>query len=41
MMSIKRTRCSSESYQKAGTFERGQRYKCKDCGNYSGTPIFG
>ncbi len=34
MMFIKCTRCSSESYQKAGTFERGQRYKCKDCGKY-------
>ena len=34
MSTIKCTRCSSDSYQKAGTFERGQRYKCKDCGKY-------
>ena len=33
-MSIKCTRCSSDSYQKAGTFEKGQRFKCKDCGKY-------
>jgi len=33
-MNIQCTRCSSDNYQKAGTFERGQRYKCKECGKY-------